>query len=91
MALHHTEHIVIDTRLCEACGRCVESCRHHSLGMLSFLFHRHAKVRHADRCRGCLRCVTACEHGAIQALARGANRPPAPCAPPVRTPRLRDR
>jgi ferredoxin len=38
------------------------------LGVISVFFHRHVKVRHADRCRGCLLCVRACEHGAIQAL-----------------------
>lgn len=65
---HRTEHVQIDTRRCEACGRCVEACRHEALGMVSFLFHKHAKVRDADRCRGCLRCVKACPHDAILAL-----------------------
>ena len=65
---HQTDHIQLNTRLCEACGRCVEACHHGALGMVAFLFHKHAKVRDADRCRGCLRCVTACEHGAIVAL-----------------------
>jgi Fe-S-cluster-containing hydrogenase component 2 len=68
MGSHHTEHVAIDAHRCEACGHCVEACRHQALGMVSFLFHKHAKVSHADRCRGCLRCVRACQHGAIQAL-----------------------
>jgi uncharacterized Fe-S center protein len=68
MGSHRSEHIAIDTHVCEACGDCVEACREHALGMVSFLFHKHAKVSHADRCRGCLRCVKACQHGAIQPL-----------------------
>ena len=65
---HGTEHIQLDTRACEACGRCVEACREGALGMVAFFFHKHAKVSHAERCRGCLRCVRVCEHGAIVAL-----------------------
>ncbi len=63
-----TEHVRLDTRQCEACGRCVEVCHSGALGMVAFLFHKHAKFRDAGRCRGCLRCVSACEHGAIQPL-----------------------
>ncbi len=68
MGSHRTEHVVIDTHLCEACGNCTEACRQHVLGIVSFPFHHHAKVSHAERCRGCLRCVRACPHGAIQPL-----------------------
>ncbi len=66
MGSHRTEYVAIDTRRCQACGHCIEACTRQVLGMVSFLFHKHAKVSHADRCRGCLRCVGVCEHGAIQ-------------------------
>lgn len=69
MRSHHgTEHIQLDTRACEACGRCVEACREDVLGIVGFLFHKHVRVKDAGRCRGCLRCVRVCEHGAIRAL-----------------------
>jgi ferredoxin len=63
-----TDHIEVDTRPCEACGRCVEACREDVLGLVGFWFHHHVKVEDPGRCRGCLRCVRACEHGALRAL-----------------------
>jgi ferredoxin len=65
-----TEHIEVNPHDCEACGRCVEACREDALCIVGLLFHKHVKVRDADRCRGCLRCVKACEHGAIRATMR---------------------
>jgi len=65
-----TAHIAVDTRLCVACGTCVDACPREVLGMIALLRHRHVHVDHADRCRGCLKCVRSCQNGAIQ---------PAPC------------
>ncbi len=86
-----TEHIQLNTRACEACGRCVEACREGALGMVAFFFHKHARIRDAARCRGCLRCVRACEHGAIQALRprlprRDPRTEPAPATDPDPSP-----
>ncbi len=86
MGSHHTDHVAIDTRMCEACGSCVEACRHEVLGMVSLPFHKHAKVIHADRCRGCLRCVRACPHGFIQPLRPRLPRPRQARAEPTPAP-----
>jgi MinD superfamily P-loop ATPase len=84
-----TEYVLVDTRRCEACRRCVEACREEVLGMISLFFHKHVKVVHPERCRGCLRCVAACEHGATQALRpRSPRRATADGSHPGSTPTL---
>jgi 2-oxoglutarate ferredoxin oxidoreductase subunit delta len=60
-----TRFIVIDTHRCKACAACVQVCQHHVLGMVAFLWHRHARLDDPDACTGCRRCVAACPHGAI--------------------------
>ena len=70
MSMHRhaqTEHIVVETRLCEACGDCISACPKEVLGMVSMLWHRHVRVDHAALCIGCGKCVAACSHGAIKA------------------------
>jgi NAD-dependent dihydropyrimidine dehydrogenase PreA subunit len=65
---HHrsaTEFILADTRLCEACGDCVEACRGGVLSVKGPRFHRHVRIDHPEECRGCGKCVSACTHGAL--------------------------
>jgi NAD-dependent dihydropyrimidine dehydrogenase PreA subunit len=62
-----TDHIVLDRRICEACGNCVEACPSGILRLIAMGPHRHAKIarKTADTCTGCLACVRSCEAGAI--------------------------
>lgn len=62
-----TAFIAVATRLCQACGQCVEACPQGVLTMISLPGHRHVHVSRAEQCKGCLRCVRACQAGAIQA------------------------
>lgn len=65
---HHrqaTEYMIANTRLCEACGDCVEACPKNVLDLIKMPGHKHVRVRHPEECRGCGRCVSACPHGAI--------------------------
>lgn len=63
---NHTPHVRLNTRLCQACGKCVKACPKNALGMISFLSHRHAHVKTADSCIGCKACIRACPYQAIQ-------------------------
>ena len=64
---HGTEYVVADTRLCEACGDCVEACRKGVLSVKGPRFHRHVRFDRPEECRGCGKCAEACPHGAIVA------------------------
>jgi ferredoxin len=69
---HHTstKFIQVDTRVCEACWKCIEVCHKQALGKVDIFGHRHVKIVDADSCAGCLKCVKACDHAAITALDR---------------------
>lgn len=60
-----TVYIRLDSRRCKACGTCVEGCPQRALGMVNFLWHRHACIEDAKACKGCLKCVKNCPEGAI--------------------------
>ncbi|NMC13101.1 MAG: ferredoxin family protein [Chloroflexi bacterium] len=60
-----TKYIEINTRLCEACWKCVEICPNGVLGKIDFFGHHHVKIEHAEACKGCKKCVRACPNEAI--------------------------
>ncbi|HEX2924454.1 MAG TPA: ferredoxin family protein [Chloroflexota bacterium] len=59
----------LNTRICEACGRCISVCRRQVLEMRGFhvgpFKHRHAVLAHLNRCTGCGLCVKGCPAGAL--------------------------
>jgi ferredoxin len=63
-----TDHIYLNTHLCEACWKCIEVCPGGVIGKVEMLFHRHARIEHAGDCRGCQKCIKACPSQAIIAL-----------------------
>ena len=66
---HLTEHIIIDTHICQACWECVKSCPKSVLGKVNILgIHKHAIAKNATDCIGCYKCVKTCPHGAISKL-----------------------
>lgn len=60
-----TDHILINTKSCDACGKCIEACPKEVLGKVNIIFHKHAHVDEAEQCIGCLKCVKACPQNAI--------------------------
>jgi 2-oxoglutarate ferredoxin oxidoreductase subunit delta len=58
--------IRLDTRLCEACWKCIEVCPKKVLGKIDMIWHRHAVIRNGAACNGCKKCVWACESGALE-------------------------
>ncbi len=61
-----TRYIELNTRDCQACWKCVETCPNHVLGKAILLRHRHAHVDDAAACKGCKKCVRACPNEAIR-------------------------
>ena len=66
---HQTEHILIDTHICQACWECVKACPKGVLGKVNILgIHKHTIVKNSADCIGCYKCVKTCPHGAISKL-----------------------
>jgi len=61
-----TEFIHLNVRNCKHCWKCVDVCPKNVIGKVSFLFHRHAIIRHSEDCTGCFKCVNTCEYGALK-------------------------
>ncbi|HBC94978.1 MAG TPA: ferredoxin family protein [Pelotomaculum sp.] len=67
-ARHGTAYIAVNTRLCQACWKCVAACPKGVLGKMDFIFHRHVRLINPGNCTGCLACVKSCPEGAIISL-----------------------
>ncbi len=62
-----TGYIRLDTHLCRACWKCVETCPRGVIGKINLPFHKHAHINKPDGCKGCLKCVKVCPQEAITA------------------------
>ncbi|HNW50689.1 MAG TPA: ferredoxin family protein [Prolixibacteraceae bacterium] len=62
---NQTSHVGLNTRVCKACWKCVDSCQKQVIGKVDFLGHRHALIRKPDQCVGCFKCMKVCENGAF--------------------------
>lgn len=65
---HKTEYIQLNTKKCEACWKCIESCKQNVLGKIDIWIHRHAKIINPNECTGCYKCIKVCEFGALSSL-----------------------
>ena len=59
-----TSYILLDTRKCKACWKCLGTCPNKAIGKINFPGHSHARIKESDKCSGCLKCVKICENGA---------------------------
>jgi NAD-dependent dihydropyrimidine dehydrogenase PreA subunit len=73
--IRHTEtkYIRLNSHLCKACWKCVETCPNGVIGKVKLLIHKHSRIDHAEKCRGCKKCVNACEQKAITYLGTSPN------------------
>jgi 2-oxoglutarate ferredoxin oxidoreductase subunit delta len=60
-----TKYVRLETRLCQACWKCLEACPLQVLRKIDIGWHRHIRIRNADACNGCKKCVRACDSGAL--------------------------
>ncbi len=61
-----TKYILVRTRFCEACWRCLDACPNQVLGKLEIGPHKHIRVDRQENCKGCKKCVLACPNNAIE-------------------------
>jgi NAD-dependent dihydropyrimidine dehydrogenase PreA subunit len=61
-----TAFIRFNSRLCEACWKCVEACPNGVLVKINLPIHKHARIVRAENCKGCKKCVNACTTGALE-------------------------
>ena len=59
-----TAYILLDTRKCKGCWKCINACPNKVISKIDFLGHRHARINESNKCSGCLKCVKICENGA---------------------------
>lgn len=62
MSRIQTSYILIDTRRCEACWKCIDTCSKQVIGKISFLWHRHIVIQNGENCIGCNKCIKICPH-----------------------------
>ena len=61
-----TRFVGFDSRKCQACWSCVDTCPKQVIGKVSVLWHKHAALRRGKDCTGCFKCVAVCRAGALQ-------------------------
>jgi ferredoxin len=60
-----TNYILLDSRKCEACWKCMEVCPNNVIGRVNLPWHKHALIIKRDNCIGCSKCIKACKFNAI--------------------------
>ena len=65
-----TDHILINTKSYDTCGKCTEACPKGVLGKVNIIFHKHVHIDEAEH--GIILLVTFCCmcHGGCQVLVR---------------------
>lgn len=57
--------ILLDTKKCQACWKCIKTCPNNVIDKISILWHKHAKIINPENCTLCNRCVGICSFNAI--------------------------
>jgi ferredoxin len=65
-----TKYVCLETRLCQACWKCLEACPSQVLGKIDIVWHRHIRIQNAIACNGCKKCVRVCDSGALTYIYR---------------------
>lgn len=60
-----TNYIMLDSRKCEACWKCMEACPNDVIGRVNLPWHKHTLIIKRDNCTGCSKCFKTCEFNAI--------------------------
>lgn len=61
----NTAFVLIDTKKCEACWKCLEVCPKNMIGRINLPWHKHIRFVNGNACIGCMKCVKICKTGAI--------------------------
>jgi len=61
----HTTYIKLDTKICNACWKCLSECKNNVISRINLPWHKHARFTNYNDCTGCLKCMKICESGAL--------------------------
>ena len=65
-----TAFILLDTKNCEACWKCLNVCTNNVIGRINMPWHKHVRSINSSACIGCMKCVKICMTGAISRLSK---------------------
>lgn len=60
-----TAFVMLDTKKCEACWKCITVCSKNVIGRINLPWHKHVRFVNKTACVGCMKCVTICASNAI--------------------------
>lgn len=60
-----TAFVLLDTKKCGACWKCLEVCTKNVIGRINLPWHKHIRFLNGSACIGCMKCVKICKTGAI--------------------------
>jgi Fe-S-cluster-containing hydrogenase component 2 len=60
-----TKHVRQESRLCQACWKCLDACPMQVLRKIDIGWLRHIHIRNTEACNGWKKCVRACASGAL--------------------------
>lgn len=60
--------VMLDTKKCEACWKCIDVCPNNVIGRINLPWHKHIRFANGSKCIGCMKCVKICMTGAISKL-----------------------
>ncbi|PKP05285.1 MAG: FeS-binding protein [Bacteroidetes bacterium HGW-Bacteroidetes-6] len=61
----NTAFVMLDTKKCEACWKCLDVCTNKVIGRINLPWHKHIRFVNGSACIGCMKCVKICMTGAI--------------------------
>ena len=63
-----TPFLLLNTRKCIACWKCIAVCPNNVINKVNFPWHKHALIENGRKCTGCLKCLAVCESNALYKL-----------------------
>ncbi|HBX52606.1 MAG: hypothetical protein A2W98_14540 [Bacteroidetes bacterium GWF2_33_38] len=66
----NTAFVLLDTKKCEACWKCLDVCTNNVIGRINLPWHKHIRFVNGSSCIGCMKCVKICKTGAISKLSK---------------------
>ena len=66
----NTAFVLLDTKKCEACWKCLDVCTNNVIGRINLPWHKHIRFVNGSACIGCMKCVKICKGGALSKLSK---------------------
>lgn len=63
-----TAFVLLDSKKCEACWKCLNVCASSVIGRINLPWHKHVRFVNGNACTGCLKCIKICATNALSKL-----------------------